>query len=162
MNRKLLTVMIAIVGLLAGANAAAQNSRSHDLIMKDIGPTVGVIREALADNEPEAPADQYSPAEPGAPREIQLDEATATAVVEAAEKLEGLFQELEAWWAPHGSNYTVRLAQTAREGAATVASAVGNNDIERARDGFATLQEACNTCHFSHRVVTDSGFRIRP
>ena len=157
MNRKFVLIMIATAGLFAGGAAALAQNRPYDQVMKDIGAAFNSLEENLEPDEESAEAalDEES-------AEAALDEESAEAAVEDAAKLEGLFEEVEAFWAPFNAQYALDLARDAREAAAAVGAAVRGNDIEMAQEGYAAMQTSCTNCHYSHRVVTDSGFLIKP
>lgn len=140
--------MIAIAGLFSGGAAALAQNRPYDQVMKDIGATFDSLEQNLEPDEESAAA--------------ALDEESAAAAVEDAAKLEGLFEEVAAFWAPFNAQYALNLARDARESAAAVGAAVRGNDIEMAQEGYAAIQRSCTNCHYSHRVVTDDGFLIKP
>ena len=159
MSRKFVLVIMATAAVLfAEATAPAQN-RPYDQIMKDIGAAFDNL-EAVSSARPTSEYD--SPQEAEEESTEALDEETAEAAVEAAAQLEGMFEEIEVFWARLNTRYAMDLARDAREAAAVVGSAVRGNDIEMAQEGYADMQMACGNCHFAYRVGTDSGFLIRP
>ena len=160
MNRKFVFIMMATaVVLFAGARVLAQG-RPFDQIMKGIGAAFENLEAVSA----AAPVSEYDDPSGGAEEESteSLDEETREAAVEAAAQLEGLFEEVEAFWTRLNTRYPMDLARDAREAARVVGSAVRGNDIEMAREGYLDMERACENCHFSYRVGTDSGFLIRP
>jgi len=126
MNRKFVLTVIAMVGILAGASVWAQQRRTHDLIMKDVQATYANLKKNLDANN------------------------TAGAVDDVA-KLQGLFKETEAFWAPLNTQDAVNFAKSAQEDAGAVAAAVKANDMKKAQESYATVRENCAGCHFSHR-----------
>lgn len=136
MNRQFVLIMIVMAGVFAGATAIAQQ-RPHDQIMKDIGATFASVGR-------------------------NLDANSAAAAVEDAAKLEGLFRETEAWWAPLNTKDALRYAEFARETAAAVGTAARGDDIEKAKASYADIRKACTACHFTHREDTGRGYVIKP
>ena len=162
MKHKSVLIMIATVGLfVGGAVAFAQQNRPYDQVMKDIGASFASLEqnldleENLDEDSAEAALDEDS-------AEAFMDEDSAEAVVQAATRLEGLFEEVEAFWTPFGTKSALDFTRAAREAAGEVATAARGNDIEMARKAYATMETSCGSCHFSHRWETISGFLIKP
>ena len=137
MNRQLLLIIIVIAGVFAAGAASAQQHRPYNQIMKDVGETFASLRKNLDAN------------------------SAATAAADAA-KLEGLFTETEAFWAPLNTKDAVGFAKSAREASAAVGAAAKNNDIKAAQASIAAVQKSCGLCHSSHREETGKGFLIKP
>lgn len=137
MNRPFLLIIIVTAGVFAAGMASAQQHRPYDQIMKDVGATFASLRK-------------------------NLDANTAAAAAEDAAKLERLFTETEAFWAPLNTRDAVGFAKSAREASAAVGAAAKNNDIKAAQASVAAVQKSCGLCHFSHREETDKGFLIKP
>ena len=136
MNRQFVLITIVIAGAFAGATAFAQE-RPHDEIMKEIGATFASLRR-------------------------NLDANSAAAAVEDAAKLEGLFRETEAWWAPLKTKDALRYAKFAGDAAAAVGAAAKSDDIAKAKASSAAIQKSCAACHFTHREDTGKGYLIKP
>ena len=136
MNRQF-SIIIVIAGVLAAGMASAQQRRPYDQIMKDVGATFASLRK-------------------------NLDANSAVAAAEDAAKLERLFTETEAFWAPLNTKDAVGFAKSVREASAAVGAAVKNNNMKSAQSSVAAIQKACGLCHFSHREETDKGFLIKP
>ena len=107
MNRKFVLIMIAIAGLFSGGAAALAQNRPYDQVMKDIGATFDSLEQNLEPDEESAAAalDEESAA-------AALDEESAAAAVEDAAKLEGLFEEVAAFWAPFNANMRLIWRET--------------------------------------------------
>ena len=136
MSRRFLSIMIA-AGILAVGTAFAQQHRPYNEIMKDVGATFASLKK-------------------------NLDSNSAAAAVADAAKLEGLFTETEAFWAPLNTGDAVGFAKNAREASAATAAAAKGNDIKAAQASYSAIQKNCGNCHFAHREDTGKGFLIRP
>ena len=137
MNRHFALIIIVVAGVIAGTNAAAQQHRTYDQIMKDIGPTFASLKK-------------------------NLDANSAAAAAADAAKLEGLFTETEAFWAPLNTKDAVGFAKSAREASAAVGAAAKGNDMKAALASYSAIQKSCGNCHFAHREDTGKGFLIKP
>ncbi len=138
MNRQFVLIIIVIAGVFAGGIASAQQHRSYNLIMKDIGPTFASLKK-------------------------NLDTNSGAAAAEDAAKLEKLFTETEAFWAPLNTLDAVGFAQKAREASAAVGAAAKSNDMKAALASYTAIQKNCGNCHLAHRE--DKGkdnYIIRP
>ncbi len=155
MNRNFIVITIVTLGLFAGGATTLAQNRPYDQVMKDIGAAFRILNENLNDDGEDA-APEGESAEPA------LDAERAAAAIEAADNLVGLFEEVEAFWAPFNVKYALDLARDAREGAAAAGIAARANNIEMAQEGYAAMQTTCRNCHYTHREETDSGFLIRP
>ena len=136
MNRRFVLAIFIMAGGFAPTTAFAQQ-RLHDLIMKDIGATF-------------------------ASTGTNLDANSAAAAAGDAARLEELFRETEAWWAPLNTKDALKYAQFARDAAAAVSAAASRGDIDAAKEAYATIRRACTACHFTHREEIGSGYIIKP
>ena len=138
-NRQSVSIIIAAVFAagLAAALASAQQHRPYDQIMKDVGTTFASLRK-------------------------NLDSNSATAAAEDAAKLQALFTETEAFWAPLNTGDAVGFAKSAREASVAAATAAKGNDIKAAQASYTAIQKNCGNCHFAHREDTGKGFLIKP
>lgn len=137
MNRRFVLTIIVIAVLVAGATAFAQQHRPYNQIMKDVGATFASLKK-------------------------NLDGNNGAAAAEDAAKLEGLFTETEAFWAPLDTQDAVGFAKRARGAATAVGTAAKGNDIKAAQTSYAVIQKSCANCHLSHREETGKGFFIKP
>src|SRR2546425_6592296 len=126
MNRQFILITIVIAGVFAAGMASAQQHRPYDQIMKDVGATFASLRK-------------------------NLDANGAAAAAEDAAKLEKLFTETEAFWAPLNTLDAVGYAQKAREASAAVGAAAKNNDMKAALASYTAIQKNCGNCHLAHR-----------
>ena len=155
MHQKFAVIMIVTAGLFAGGATSLAQNRPYDLVMQEIGGAFRILNENLNDaGEDDAPDSESA--------DPTLDAESAAAAIEAAASLEGLFEEVEAFWAPFNSKYALDLAKDAREGAVAVGVAARTNNIEMAQDGYSAMQATCRNCHYTHREETDTGYLIRP
>ena len=137
MNRLFFLITIAVAGTVVVATAFAQQHRPYNQIMKDVGSTFASLKK-------------------------NLDANSAAAAAADAAKLEGLFTETEAFWAPFDTKDAVGFAKNARDAAAAVGTAAKGNDIKAAQASYSAIQKNCASCHFAHREETGKGFLIRP
>ena len=88
--------------------------------------------------------------------------AGAAAAADAA-KLQSLFAETEAFWAPLNTFDAVNFAKRVQEGAGVIGAAAKSNDMKAALTSYAATQKNCGNCHLAHREDTGKGgFLIRP
>lgn len=137
MNRKSVFIAIVIVLVVAGATAFAQQHRPYNQIMKDVQPAFASLKK-------------------------NLDGNNAAAAAEDAAKLQQLFTEVEAFWAPLDTQDAVGFAKRARDAAGSIGTAAKSNDIKAAQTSYAVIQKTCANCHFTHREETGKGFLIKP
>ena len=137
MNQRFVFIIVVIAGVFAVGLVSAQQHRPYDQIMKDIGPTFANLKK-------------------------NLDANSGAAAAEDAAKLEKLFTETEAFWAPLNTKDAVGFAKGAREASAAVGTAVKNNDMKAAQASYAVIQKNCGNCHLAHREETGKGFLIKP
>ncbi|PYR86087.1 MAG: hypothetical protein DMG18_03890 [Acidobacteria bacterium] len=138
MNRQFVVALILVAAVFAGATALAQQHRPYNLIMKDVGETWASLKKNLDSN------------------------AGAAAAADAA-KLQSLFAETEAFWAPLNTLDAVNFAKRVQEGAGVIGAAAKSNDMKAALTSYAATQKNCGNCHLAHREDTGKGgFLIRP
>jgi cytochrome c556 len=137
MNRQFFLITIAIAGVFAAGMAAAPQQRPYNQIMKDVGTTFASLKKNLDANSGAAAADD-------------------------AAKLQGLFTETEAFWAPLNTGDAVGFAKSAREASVATAAAAKGNDIKAAQASYSAIQKNCGNCHFAHREDTGKGYLIKP
>ena len=138
MNRQFALVLITVAAVFAATTAIAQQHRPYDQVMKDVGVTWASLKK-------------------------NLDSNSGTAAAEDAAKLQGLFAEVQGFWAPLNTNDALNLAKRAQEGAAAIGAAAKSNNMKAALDSYAATQKNCGNCHLAHREDTGKGgFLIRP
>ena len=137
MNRLFFLITFAVTGTVVAATAFAQQHRPYNEIMKDVSSTFASLKK-------------------------NLDANSGAAAAADAAKLEGLFTETEAFWAPLNTGDAVGFAKNAREASAATAAAAKGNDIKAAQASYSAIQKNCGNCHFAHREDTGKGFLIRP
>src|SRR5262245_31400291 len=136
MSGRFLSIMIA-AGILAVGTAFAQQHRPYNEIMKDVAVTFASLKK-------------------------NLDSNSAAAAVADAAKLEGLFTETEAFWAPLDTQDAVKFAKGARDAASAVGTAAKGNDMKAAQASYSAIQKNCGNCHRAHREDTGKRYLIRP
>src|SRR4030095_9330095 len=104
MNIRFVSIVIVIAGIFGVVTASAQR-RPHDQVMKDIQATFGSLKK-------------------------NLDANNSSAAGSDAETLQGLFGEIEAFWAALKTKDAVGFAKNAGSAAAAVGAAAQNNDIK--------------------------------
>ena len=137
MNRVLILIAGAIAGSVLSAAAFAEQHRPYNEIMKDVASAFASLKKSL-------------------------DANSADAAVADAAKLQGLFTETEAFWAPFETKDAMNFAKSARDAAAAVSAAAKNNNVKAAQSSYAVIQKNCANCHFAHREETGKGFLIKP
>jgi hypothetical protein len=110
---------------------------AFDRTMKSIGPAFNGIRQAVTN-------------------------AAAEGAVAQAQALVRGFGETEAFWKKRGPVETHALASKARSDAMALEKAVIAGDWGAAKAAAGSLQQACSSCHGTHRERLDDGsYRIR-
>src|SRR6516162_5981745 len=139
MNRRFVSIIVsvAIGAICAGITVSAQQHRPYNEIMKDVGATFASLKK-------------------------NLDENSGTPAADDAAKLERLFTDTEAFWAPLDTQDAVNFAKRARDAAAAVGAAAKGNNMKAAQTSYSVIQKSCANCHFAHREETGKGFLIRP
>src|SRR5262245_17739859 len=118
MSRRLVLMIVAMAGIVAGATAFAQQHRPYKEIMKDVGATWASLKK-------------------------NLDANSGAAAAQDAAKLGGLFTETEAFWTPLETKDAMNYAKNARTGLATIGAAAKANDTKTALTMYATVQKNC-------------------
>ena len=135
MDSQTVLITIAIAGLVA-VPAFAQR-RPYNVVMKEIGATVEILREDL---------------------DSDLAAAAAT-----AGKLEGLLKETEDFWTEFKTKDAIDAAKGAQGVVRAVAAAARNKDVKNAKNAASGLGKFCAACHNSHREqLPDKSYRIKP
>ena len=135
MDSQTVLITIAIAGLFA-VPAAAQ-LRPYNIVMKEIGATVEILR-----------------------KDLDADLAAAAAT---ASKLEGLLKETEDFWTEFKTKDAIDAAKGAQGVVRAVAAAARNKDLQNAKNAASGLGKFCAACHNSHREqLPDKSYRIKP
>ena len=140
MNRRFVLILIVVIAIgvfCAGTTVSAQQHRPYNEIMKDVSATFTSLKK-------------------------NLDENSGTPAADDAAKLQRLFTETEAFWAPLDTQDAVNFAKRAREAATALGAAAKGNDIKAAQASYTAIQKSCGGCHFAHREDTGKGFLIKP
>ena len=126
---------IAIAGFVA--HPAFAQRRPYNIVMKEIGATVELLR-----------------------KDLDADLAAAAAT---ASKLEGLLKETEEFWTEFKTKDAIDAAKGAQGVVRAVAAAARNKDLQNAKNAASGLGKFCAACHNSHREqLPDKSYRIKP
>ena len=126
-----------VMAAQGGAPAAPVTIEQHEAAMKGIQPAMGAMGQNLKGG--------------------MLTEATAN-----AEELGKLFAQVEAFWTRNKKDDAIKLAQTARAGAAAVVTAAKAGDAMGAQMAAGNIQGTCKQCHGVYREGTpQEGFRLK-
>ena len=126
---------IAIPGFVA--HPAFAQRRPYNIVMKEIGATVELLR-----------------------KDLDADLAAAAAT---ASKLEGLLKETEEFWTEFKTKDAIDAAKGAQGVVRAVAAAARNKDLQNAKNAASGLGKFCAACHNSHREqLPDKSYRIKP
>jgi hypothetical protein len=111
--------------------------RPYNVVMKEIGTTVEILRKDLDSN--------------------------LAAVASTASRLEGLLKETEDFWTEFNTKDAIDAAQGGQGVARAVAAAARIKDAQNAKNAAAGLGKFCVACHNSHREqLPDKSYRIKP
>ena len=129
-------LILAIVPLWASGIAAQE--RPYNVVMKDIGSALGVLRKSA-------------------------DASDFARSAEQARRLEQLFDETEIFWAKFKTRDAIDAAAGARKLSASIAAAAVAKDAQKLKTELGGLGKFCTSCHDSHREqMPDKSYRIRP
>ncbi len=138
MNRQLVLIVIVVSGVFACGMSFAQQKKPYDQLMKDVGATFANLKK-------------------------NLDAKAGADAAADASKLESLFKDTEAFWAPFKTKDALDAAKGAQQGAAAIAAASKANDIQKAQASYTAVGKYCAACHTSHREqMPDKSYRIKP
>lgn len=138
------SAIILAVGLgvaSAGVTVAAQANRvtiaQHEANMKMIAQNMQALRGAVKGN--------------------QLADAGKSAA-----EVERLFTQVEQFWTQHKKADAMKVAQTAKMGAADLVAAVKANDQAKAMAAVAAVGATCKQCHSVYREGgPEEGYNIK-
>jgi hypothetical protein len=109
-----------------------------DKLMKEIGATVGVLREAI-------------------------DGQNAELAKTNADKMEDLFEQVDDFWSARNVKDAADTADDAAEHADHIEDAVEAKDFTKAAEHAKLLQGTCASCHMKYRDKGPDGqYRIKP
>ena len=78
-----------------------------------------------------------------------------------AQKLEGLFKQVEAFWQARGTADAVNFAKQAGSSAGATAKSATAGNFDQAMADAKGMLSNCGGCHMAHRERTDAGFKIK-
>ena len=133
--QKMLIVTLAAVLLTAGG-LLAQSDADYQGYMKAVAASNGAMGKALA-----AKNGSMAAAE--------------------AEKLVGLFKQVEAFWQARNTADAVNFARQAGAAAGAVAKSASAGSLDQAMADAKGVGPNCGGCHMAHREQTDAGFNIK-
>ena len=138
MNRQLVLIVIVVSGVFACGMSFAQQKKPYDQLMKDVGATFANLKK-------------------------NLDAKAGADAAADASKLESLFKDTEAFWAPFKTKDALDAAKGAEQGAAAITAASKANDLQKAQASYTAVGKYCAACHTSHREqMPDKSYRIKP
>ena len=133
-------VTLGLGVVCAGVSVAAQGRvtiAQHEAAMKQIGQSNGAMQKLIKAGD------------------------LAMAQKEA-ETLLTQFTLAERFWTQHKKDDALKLAQTARQGAADVVAAIKASDAAKAQMAAGNLGGTCKQCHGTYREGTpQEGFRLK-
>src|SRR6266571_4588155 len=131
MNRQLVLIVIVVSGVFACGMSFAQQNKPYDQLMKDVGATFANLKK-------------------------NLDAKAGADAAADASKLEGLFKDTEAFWAPFKTKDALDAAKGAGQGAAAISAASKANDIQKAQASYVAVGKYCAACppHIASRCLT--------
>ncbi|HXG88879.1 MAG TPA: hypothetical protein VNJ02_11120 [Vicinamibacterales bacterium] len=110
----------------------------YDRLMKEIGPTVGMLRKSIEGQNVEMAKQQ-------------------------ADKLEMLFEDVDDFWNARNVDDAEDWADDAAEHADHIEDAADDKDFAKAAEHLKLLQGTCATCHAKYRDKGPDGqWRIKP
>lgn len=129
--------LVAVLGATFALCAIAQSDAEYQDWMKTNAATVGNLNKSIA----------------------AKDGAAATA---DAQKLEGIFKEVQAFWEKRGgAEDAVSFSMKAQTAAANIAKAASAGNFEQAAADVKSLQANCGGCHMAHREGARGAFKIK-
>ena len=79
-----------------------------------------------------------------------------------SKKLEGLFKDVEKFWAARKTKDAVDFSKDAQKGAAEVAKEAKAGNFEKALATYGDIGKNCQGCHTAHREkLPEGGFKIK-
>ncbi|MDQ6676230.1 MAG: hypothetical protein M3Z09_02920 [Acidobacteriota bacterium] len=130
------TLTLSLATLFLASSGLAQDEAEFPTWMKSLGPAMGSMRKNLE-------------AKQGA--EAATD----------AEKVAGIFKQVEAFYAKSNTEDAVKWATTAQTAATEVAAAATAGDFERAGAGVKQISGTCGPCHTAHREKIEGGYKLK-
>ena len=131
-------VLLTTVGLAAvGARQAVPTEAEYGALMTEIRLTVGDAED-------------------------HVDARYWPELGEDLDKLNRMFQQVEAFWTARGTEAAVGIATQAIAALNDLGDTAADQNQGGARAAVTALRGACRSCHENHREQTDDGFRIKP
>jgi cytochrome c556 len=119
------------------AGALAQSDSDYQGWMKTNGATVASLNKDIAAKD-------------------------GTAAAADAQKLQGVFKQVEAFWQARNAPDAVSFAQKAGTAAGAISAAATAGNMDQAAAEVKNLQANCGGCHMAHRERTPEGaFKIK-
>ena len=133
-------VTLGLGVVCAGVSVAAQGRvtiAQHEAAMKQVGQSNGAMQKLIKAGD-------------------------LAAAQKEAETLLTQFTLAERFWTQHKKDDALKLAQTARQGAADVVAAIKANDTAKAQMAAGNLGGTCKQCHGTYREGNpQEGFRLK-
>lgn len=125
-------LVLTVASLLLASTSFAQDEADFSKWMKSIAGTNGSMRKHLEAKEAEDAAKD-------------------------AEKVAGLFKDVEAYYAKTNTEDAVKWAHSAQLAATETAEAAKANDLEKASVSSKGIGATCGPCHTAHREKLEAG-----
>jgi hypothetical protein len=91
----------------------------------------------------------------------KLESKTGKQAVHQAESIEGVYENMIAFWRQQDAPDAVKSSMNGKAAAAMLASAAKTGNAAKAEAAFKTIGETCQSCHHAHREkVADGKFRL--
>jgi cytochrome c556 len=90
-----------------------------------------------------------------------IEAKNGAAAAAEAQKLEGLFKQVEEFWQKRNTADAVNFAKQAQGVAMSVMKSANAGNFDQAAMEAKSIGAACGGCHMAHRERTDAGFIIK-
>ncbi|MFN8007697.1 MAG: hypothetical protein U0V70_11845 [Terriglobia bacterium] len=91
-----------------------------------------------------------------------LDAKNGAEAEKESKKLEGLFKDVEKFWAARKTEDAVKFSKDSQKEAAEVGKAAKAGNFEKALTAHGEIGKNCQGCHTAHREkLPDGGFKIK-
>lgn len=133
--KRILPAVLLLVAVMAVA-AAAQEDADYTDWMKQIDKANGSLQKDLKAKTGDAAADD-------------------------ANKLAGLFGQVEQFWQKRNTDDAVKFAADDADGFKQVAGLAAAGKFDEASDAVKSAQANCSGCHKAHRAASLHGWKIK-
>jgi hypothetical protein len=124
--RKVFALVTGSLLFLCVVKFQAEEDQAYKQLMKDVGATFGSLG-----------------------KDIQAKNGDSAA--EDAQKLAGLFQQVEAFWVKSKTEDAIAFAQAGEKASAQAAESAKANNLEQASAAVSDIGKTCKGCHGAHK-----------